>query len=143
MAFNVKFTDPDEEFLFNHYEVRDSFLEFMSSIMSGYTRYIKDPSERPEEITCSKDCFDLDKFRLQKDAKKPFTFIYRLTETIHFSYFIECRCFGKSERDNQIMHFDKLINQKRSRMNPRLIYPFVEQKAIKSMQPNEEGINPN
>ena len=45
MAFNVKFMDPDEEFLFNHYEVRDSFLEFMSSIMSGYTKYIKDPSD--------------------------------------------------------------------------------------------------
>ena len=28
-------------------------------------------------------------------------------------------------------------------MNPRLIFPFIEQKAIKSMQPNEDGINPN
>ena len=106
MAFNVKFMDPDEEFLFNHYEVRDSFLEFMSSILSGYTKYIKDPSNCPEEITCSKDVFDVVNFRLQKDAKKPYTFIYKLTETIHFSYFIECRCFGKSDRDNQIMHFD-------------------------------------
>lgn len=41
------------------------------------------------------------------------------------------------------MHFDKIMNQKRSRMNPRLIYPFVEEKAIKSMQPNEDGINSN
>lgn len=92
--------DPDEDFYIDHLEVRDSFLEFMSTIMSGYTKFIKDPSQRPEEITCSKDFFDLDRFRMQKDAKKNFTFIYKLTETIHFSYFVECRCFGKSDRDN-------------------------------------------
>jgi len=37
MAFNVKFRDPDEEVLMDHLEVRDAFLEFMSSIMSEYT----------------------------------------------------------------------------------------------------------
>ena len=64
LAFNIKFMDPDEDYILNHYEVRDAFLEFMSSIMSGYTKFIKDPSQRPEEITCSKDFFDLDRFRL-------------------------------------------------------------------------------
>ena len=28
-------------------------------------------------------------------------------------------------------------------MNPRLIFPFAEQRSIKSMQPNEEGLNPD
>jgi hypothetical protein len=32
------------------------------------------------------------------------------------------------------------MNQKRTRMKPRLIFPFHEEKAIKSMPPNEEGL---
>lgn len=28
-------------------------------------------------------------------------------------------------------------------MNPRLIFPFIEERAIKSMPPNEEGLQPN
>lgn len=70
MAFNQKFQDPDEEFLLDHLEIRDAFLEFMSSMMSGYTKFLKDPSEQPSNITCSADCFELDKFRLMKEAKK-------------------------------------------------------------------------
>ena len=100
LAFNMAFVDPDEDFYINHYEVRDSFLELMSTLMKDYTKFIKDPSQRPEEITQSNDFFDIHRFRLQKDAKKPFTFIYKLTETIHFSYFIESRCFGKSSCDH-------------------------------------------
>lgn len=46
-AFNVKIFDPDEEVQFDHLEVRDSFLEFMSSVMQGYISCIKDPSEQP------------------------------------------------------------------------------------------------
>ena len=142
LAFNVKFVDPDEDFYIDHLEVRDAFLEFMSTIMSGYTKFIKDPSQRPEEITCSKDFFDLDRFRMQKDSKKPYSFIYKLTETIHFSYFVECRCFGKSDRDHQIMSFDKLLYEKRSRMKPRLLFPFHQEKTISTLPPNEEGIEP-
>ena len=37
LAFNMSFKDPEEDYLFNHLEVRDAFLEFTSSIMSGYT----------------------------------------------------------------------------------------------------------
>lgn len=143
LAFNHACVyDPEEEHLFDHLEIRDAFLEFTSSVMIGYTKYLKDPSEQPEQITCSRDCFDIDKFRLQKDAKKSYSFIYRLTETTHFSYFIECRALGRTDRDAQIMHFEKLINQKRTRMRPRLIFPFHEEKSIKSMPPNEEGLTP-
>ena len=45
LAFDVMVYDPEEEYLFDHLEVRDAFLEFTSSIMSGYTKYLKDPSE--------------------------------------------------------------------------------------------------
>jgi hypothetical protein len=32
--------------------------------MSGYTKYMKDLGEQPEIMTSSKECFELDKFRL-------------------------------------------------------------------------------
>lgn len=33
--------DPDDDVcVFNEYEIRDAFLEFMSSLMSGYTKYL-------------------------------------------------------------------------------------------------------
>ena len=66
--------------------------------------------------------------------------MYKLTDTIHFSYFIESRCFGKSDSDHQIMHFDKLINEKRTRMKPRLLFPFSEEKSISTLPPNDDGI---
>lgn len=28
-------------------------------------------------------------------------------------------------------------------MNPRLLHPFHEQKSVKAMSPNEEGLSPN
>lgn len=108
--------------------------------MTGYSKYIIDPSQIPEKITCFKDCFNVDLFRLSREAKKPFTFIYRFTDTIAFSYFIECRSLGRSDRDAQIIQFDKLMGQTRTKMMPRLIFPFHEEKSIKTMQPNEEGI---
>ena len=49
LAFNHACVyDPEEEHLFDHLEIRDAFLEFTSSIMTGYTKYLKDPSEQPE-----------------------------------------------------------------------------------------------
>jgi len=45
LAFNKIFADPEEEESINHLEVRDAFLEFISSIMSGYTKYLKDLGE--------------------------------------------------------------------------------------------------
>lgn len=41
------------------------------------------------------------------------------------------------------MHFDKLINEKRSRMKPRLLFPFSEEKSISTLPPNEDGIDPD
>lgn len=39
------------------------------------------------------------------------------------------------------MHFEKLLNQKRTRMNPRLIHPFLEEKSVKTIPVNEEGLD--
>ena len=67
LAFNKIFADPEEEESINHLEVRDAFLEFISSIMSGYTKYLKDLGEQPDmitNITSAKDCFDMVGFRL-------------------------------------------------------------------------------
>ena len=100
LAFNMTFVDPEEDHTIDHLEVRDAFLEFMSSIMTDYTKYLIDPSFHLEQLSCSKDFFDMHGFRFAKDAKKNYQFVYKLTETNHFSYFIESRCFGKSDRDN-------------------------------------------
>ena len=39
------------------------------------------------------------------------------------------------------MHFDKLINEKRTRMKPRLLFPFSEEKSISVLPPNDDGIS--
>jgi len=41
------------------------------------------------------------------------------------------------------MQFDKFINEKRSRMKPRLLFPFSEEKSISTLPPNDEGISTN
>jgi len=67
LAFNKMFADPEEDDSINHLEVRDAFLEFLSSIMSGYTKFLKDLGEHTEtitNITSAKDCFDMTGFRL-------------------------------------------------------------------------------
>jgi hypothetical protein len=38
------------------------------------------------------------------------------------------------------MHFEKLLNQKRTLMKPRLIFPFAEEKSIKAMHPLEDSL---
>lgn len=42
LAFNVRQIDPEEdnEFDINEYEIRDAFLEFMQSLMAGYTKFL-------------------------------------------------------------------------------------------------------
>ena len=101
--------------------------------MSGYTKYLKDPSETPEHIASSKDCFDMEKFRFHKEAKKKTSFLYKLTETSHFSFYIECRALGRSDHDAQIMYFEKVMNKARTLKQPKLLDCFVEEKSIKTM----------
>ena len=40
--------------------------------MSGYTKYLKDPSDNITDVSqnAAKDFFDIDKFRKEKDARK-------------------------------------------------------------------------
>ena len=55
----------------------------MSSVMKNYKNYIKDPgmvaNGMVNDHANSKDFFDYEKFRADKDAYKPNTFIYKLT----------------------------------------------------------------
>ena len=41
----------------------------------------------------------MDKFRLHKDAKKAYTFLYKFTDTVNFNTYIEGRCIGMSKDD--------------------------------------------
>lgn len=87
--------------MIDHLEIRDAFLEFMTSLMAGYTKFLKDPSEKLTEVTRNSavDFLDIEKFRLQKDAKKPYNFLHKFTDTVNFSTYIECRCIGVSRND--------------------------------------------
>ena len=99
-AFNVVPQGEHEEGerqVFNHLEVRDAFLEFMTEVMSGYTKCLNTPDSHKDVFFDSRDFFDFKKFRAAKDALKNTTLIYKLTETTLFANFIEARSFGKSE----------------------------------------------
>jgi hypothetical protein len=62
---------------------------------------LKDPSETITDVSqnAAKDFFDIDRFRKEKDAKKPYTFLYKFTDTVNFNTYIECRCIGISNCD--------------------------------------------
>lgn len=124
-------------------EVRDAFLEFMSKTLQDYKKFFKDihtaNGEVPERVN-SRDCFDFKKFRQLKDGLKPDSFIYQLTESSIFGRFIEARSLGQSQHDAQIVFFDAQLKQTRTKQNPHLIAPFKERKAVKTLQPTEEGL---
>lgn len=108
--------------------------------MSGYTKCLNTPDSSKDVFLDSRDFFDFDKFRLAKDARQNTTLIYKLTETTLFAHFIEARSFGKSDQDEQIMFFDEVCKQKRTKKQPQLIGPFREQKTVITMTPSEEGL---
>ena len=99
--------DEDDVFRFNEYEIRDAFLEFMSSVMAGYTKCLNAPDSTKDVFFDSRDFFDFKKFRAAKDATKNTSLLYKVTETTLFANFIEARSFGKSDQDEQIMFFDE------------------------------------
>ena len=101
--FKVLVDIEEESHQIDDIEVRDAFLEFMCSIMHNYKRYIKDPGLNidgtvPDHAN-SKDFFNFEKFRAEKDASKPHTFIYKVTQTTGFCNFIEARSLGKTDND--------------------------------------------
>ena len=69
----------------------------MSSLMSGYTKFLNTPDANKDVFFDSKDFFDYKKFRAAKEATSNTTLIYKLTETTLFANFIEARSFGKSD----------------------------------------------
>lgn len=105
-------------------EIRDAFLEFMISLMASYTKCLIAPNSQQQIFNDARDFFDFKKFRSIKDATKPNTLIYKVTETAMFAQFIECRSFGKSDQDDSILWFDEISLKKRSRKQPLLLQPF-------------------
>jgi len=147
-AFMRVMIDPDEEDnQIDALAVRDAFLEFMSRIMENYQKYIKDPGSskgQPVNDHCqSKDFFNFDKFRADRDASRPQTFIYKLTQTSTFSYFIESRSLGRSVNDEQIIFFDRINKLKRTAKKPSLLEPFEPKKKIRAEQPSDQDLVPD
>jgi len=112
-AFSTVFVDPDDENQdgIDDIEIRDSFLEFMSKIMSDYRKFFKDIHRAdgtvPDRVN-SRDCFDFTKFRAYKDGSKYDTYIHKFTESATFGNFIEARSLGTTEHDEQIIFFDEI-----------------------------------
>ena len=147
-AFMRILVDPDEEdSVVDSIAVRDAFLEFMSRIMENYKKYIKDPGSKVNtpvnDHAGSKDFFNKEKFRSDKDASRPQSFIYKLTETANFGYFIESRSLGRSVNDEQIIYFDKIVKLKRSSKKPTLLEPFEPKKVIRAEAPSEVDLVPD
>ena len=136
-AFFKILADPEElENQVDDIEVRDAFLQFMSSMMKNYKNYIKDPGMTRNGLVNdhagSRDFFNFDKFRADKDASKPFSFIYKMTETTNFGSFIESRSLGKMDNDEQIMFFDKISKMARNKTKKFLIEPFEPNRTVKA-----------
>ena len=91
--------DEEMQIPFDEYEIRDAFLEFISSLMSGYTKCLIAPNYTCTKFNDSRDFFDTKKFRAAKDATKNVHLIHKMTDTTLFSNFIEARSFGKSDQD--------------------------------------------
>ena len=147
-AFMRILIDPEEED--NQVDaigVRDAFLEFMSRIMENYKKYIKDPGmtdgAQVNDHAGSKDFFNYDKFRADKDASRPQTFIHKLTQTSNFGYFIESRSLGRSVNDDQIIYFDRIVRMKRTSKKPTLLEPFEPKKIIRAEAPSEADLVPD
>lgn len=130
----------DIEKKFEPLEVRDSFLEFFSSIMKSYQLYMISPNKAKDIVTTARDCFKFSSFRSHKDASKPDTYIYQLTETTLFNSFIEVRAFGDTNEEKEIAFFDNAIKTKRKKKDPRVIKPPNPGKIVKAMAPFDMDI---
>ena len=91
----------------------------------------------------SKDFFNYDKFRADKDASRPQSFIHKLTQTSNFGCFIESRSLGRSVNDDQIIYFDRIVRMKRTSKKPTLLEHFEPKKIIRAEAPSEADLVPD
>ena len=96
--------------------------------MKDYSNYIRDPGLQGADedlvLANSHYFFDFDKFRRAMGSSRQTAFIYKMTTTTMFGNFIEARCLGKTEFDDQIMYFDELQKWSRTKQRPYLVVPF-------------------
>ena len=110
--------------------------------MKNYHKYIVDPTSK-KAFKNSKDAFKKEAFLHHKDASKPFTFLHKFVESSLFVQFIELRSFhGKSDYDEEIVHFDELMKEKRSKKRPLLIKREEPKMFVRAIPPNEAGLPP-
>jgi len=82
-----------------------------------------------------KEIFNIKAFLAKKDATKPNSFIYKLTETTMFANFIEIQFLDGPEKQ-ELLYFSKLITQERSKSNPTIITGFNPEKTTRGFPPN-------
>lgn len=101
-----------EKHKFDALEIRDAFLEFYCSILKNYQVYMISPDKTEGIVTDARDCFKFSSFRSHKDASKPDTYIFQLTNTTLFNTFIETRAFKDAEEEEEIAFFDEAMKIK-------------------------------
>ena len=97
---------------FDALEIRDAFLEYFWMILKNYQVYMISPDKTEGIVTDARDWFKFSSFRSHKEASKPDTYIFQLTNTTLFNTFIETRAFKDPEEEEEINFFDNAMKIK-------------------------------
>ncbi|KAL4510582.1 hypothetical protein ABPG72_004736 [Tetrahymena utriculariae] len=124
---------------FNPFDIRDSFLEFVSSFMMKYKKFLIPPDKKKANKEMS-EIFDTREFLNFHKSSKQGTFLQKFTETTMFSYFIETRT-QISPFEPYYQFFDICLEKKRSKKDSILFVKEQLTKIIFVQQPNEQDLD--
>ncbi len=132
-AFNLVMAMEDETMQLDDNEIWDAFFEFNCSIMKNYTKYLTTPNADEMSTIQASHFFNFEGFLKARDGGKDDTFLRWFTSTSMFHTFIENRSFGKSEFDEEILFFDSVKKDRRSKRRPQIIGNWAPSKIVKAL----------
>jgi hypothetical protein len=141
LAFEVNLIDPEEEDeLFDPYDIRDAFFEFMCTILKFYPKFFKSPNEQ----VSVNEIFNTEEFLIMNKANKPGTFLSKLVETRVFTYFIQNRCTETQfDAEHQLLDNALLNSKKSGKDETRCIKAPKSSKTVHCHLPNTSNLPPN
>lgn len=117
---NIEMSSED----FNYWGIRDSFFEFMTSIMKHYDHYLI-PGGYNEQSQLS-DFFDCKKFILKNSESSSLLFIQNFVESTSFSRFIQCRLEPETYQQKlYYSFFDRAMAKKRQNEDQILLLDLL------------------
>lgn len=141
-AFNSIMKD-DEEFkqLFHPYRVRDAFLEFQTSLLKHYQRYLMFSERTSTRFGDFRSTFNVQMFLSYHKARTQDNFLYKVTETSMFANFIESR--SNTETSNlDLNYFDVGMKFNRTKNDPSFVKFYAPQETLPALQANDIGFEP-